>query len=71
MDTSFDRYVLGACGSNSGLARMILEKIQCRCIGDIIQDPRSRSKTVVLQQVRENVYCRTTCTSDSEYLIAL
>ncbi len=40
--TSFDCYVLGACGSTSVLARMVWEKIHCSYTEAII----TRSKTV-------------------------
>ncbi len=42
--TSFDCYVLGACGSSSGLAGMVWEKIYCSCIGALI----TSSKTEVI-----------------------
>ncbi len=42
-NTCFDWYVLGACGSNSGLARTVKEKIHCSWIGAVI----TRSKTAI------------------------
>ncbi len=45
LGTSFDCYVLGACGSTSGLARIVLEKMCCSCIGALI----TSSKTALAQ----------------------
>ncbi len=43
LGTSFDCYVLGACGSNTGLARMVQEKIHCSCIGAIITSSKTET----------------------------